>query len=56
MFYNLLANPTLFFVLQTEKDNAGKDFFNMLDNDCDGLVTFKEYITFVAALSCLITS
>lgn len=29
-------------------------FFNDLDKDSDGVVSFEEFVTFVAALSCIV--
>ncbi|XP_039660598.1 ictacalcin-like [Perca fluviatilis] len=31
-------------------------FFGMLDNDGDGVVSFEEYVTFVAAITVISTS
>ncbi|XP_044215666.1 ictacalcin-like [Thunnus albacares] len=56
-----LTKAELSDLLRAELPQAGTSskaevdkFFSMLDNDKDGVVDFKEYVTFVAALTACI--
>ncbi|XP_071326635.1 ictacalcin-like [Trachinotus anak] len=54
---NTLTKAELIELLRNELPGAGvtevDEFFSMLDGDKDGVVDFKEYVTFVTALTVL---
>nr|XP_046254881.1 ictacalcin-like [Scatophagus argus] len=59
---NTLTKAELADLLRAELGLGGSNkadvdkFFSALDNDSDGTVDFQEYITFVAALNCMMCS